>query len=102
MFFRLGRFWLRDNQLKVQEVIDHQDASLNSGQILSEQEMVEQAANQFAIRELGKYGFHTTRCKAALDECNGDGNIALLKLMFDCFMSKFTQQDFKSCFGQSN
>ena len=99
VFYRLGRFWLRDNQLKVQEVIDHQN--LKNGVQLTEKEMVEQAATQYALQELTKYGFHTTRCKEALEDCNGDVGMAIQKLMFDCFIinnQDSPQTNFKNYF----
>ena len=66
--FRLGRFWVRDSQLKVQEVIDHRHQVHVNGGVLSEKEIAEHAVNEYSVQELGKYGFHPSRSKKALNE----------------------------------
>ena len=105
--FRLGRFWVRDSQLKVQEVIDHRNKVHVNGSVLSEKEIAEHAVNEYSVQELGKYGFHPSRSRKALNDCNGDVDAAFQKLMFDCFIIDGETVDdaaksFENYFGKCN
>ena len=107
MYFRLGRFWVRDSQLKVQEVIDHRNKVHVNGSVLSEKEIAEHAVNEYSVQELARYGFHPSRSRKALNDCNGDVDAAFQNLMFDCFIIDGDTVDdaatsFENYFGKSN
>ena len=69
------RFWIQD-RLRVTNVIDFSNR---------EEEKPEETYDQFALKKLESYGFHSSRCIEALNKANGDVGQAFEDLMVDLF-----------------
>ena len=77
------RFWIQD-RLRVTNVIDYSRET---------EVKEEETYDQFALKKLESYGFHSSRCIEALNNSNGDVGQAFEKLMVDLFQLDLEQSE---------
>ncbi|XP_033106409.1 putative ATP-dependent RNA helicase DHX57 isoform X2 [Anneissia japonica] len=74
-----SRYWMATKQLKIQEFQANSLAEENTDKTSPE------FMNKYSLRKLLRYGFHKDHCLLALEESNGELDVALEVLLSQCY-----------------